>query len=165
MSKEYFTETLGELTAKVRAFDELAGVEAMVPDSRFPEVAQRIIDHAQEGLDAGDLFESNIEPTEDRARNFASMLEQLKRNGAITLDADTSPVLKEACRMIEDNLSDRLGKDVIAHRLGYNDAEIAQMRESLEVLKPLSEAVSDRRNRAQFHRQHRAPERGRGRSL
>jgi hypothetical protein len=110
----------------------------VVPDPRFAGVARRIIGFAHERLDSGSLFKSNVAPTERRADTFLTLLAQYEERGWISIDnGDDARSVLEAYELTLHVMSDHLGRDVLAHRLGHDAESIAGMRVELEVLKPL----------------------------
>jgi hypothetical protein len=119
-------------------------VKEFVPDPRFADVARRIIDFAHERLDDGSLFESNIPLTERRADVFENLLAQYEDHSSISLSQHDAAAVIEAHGLTEHILSDHLGRDVLAHRLGHNEESIAAMRVELEVLKPIVDTLRQR---------------------
>ena len=118
--------------------DESLGAQTIVPDPRFPEVAERIIAQAQSRLASGEW--SNSASMEARAQQFERMRAEYKATGAITLDADTSPAIHSAI-------------SVLGNQFGTVRMPNRNMRDSFEVLRPLDTAILERRQQAGFHRQ------------
>lgn len=70
---------------------------------------------------------------------FTRLLDQFESCGFITLDENTKPLIRDEWSSLRHVLSDHLGKDVLARRLGYDADGIAEMRLCEEVLAPLYE--------------------------
>ena len=84
----------------------------------------------------GDLVEANVERTVFREQTFARLLVEYEKSGRIVLDDRAVTDIREAFEMCRHNLQ-IVGVEVLASRLGWDDAGIERLRLWQSVLKPI----------------------------
>ena len=119
------------------AFTGAAAVNAtLIPDARFGEVAAGIIEHANERLSGGGLFDSNVPPTIARANLFGRLLSEYKKAGTITVSGDDRLTIGEAYGLAT-HLLKSVGGEILAGRLGWDKAGIERLKSQRDVLGPI----------------------------